>query len=141
MPEQPGPGLSAWLAVGVAVVAEQLELHHTARRGRDVGMGHDLAPSFGVRAEYAVLAHHVQPRWRHEGANASDEIERLEQERDGAIFPRLLEEVAKLAARLLFEAVLRDRRPANVATQPLELGAITRRDGDLGVHGSDGSSG
>jgi hypothetical protein len=45
MPEQPGPRFSAELAAAALVVAEELELHHTAKRGRDVGMGHDLAPS------------------------------------------------------------------------------------------------
>ncbi len=78
MPEQPSPGLSAWrAAVGVAVIAEQLELDHAGGRGRDIGMGHDLASSLGVRAEHAVVAHHVQPGWRHEGANARRTAEPL----------------------------------------------------------------
>ena len=81
-----------------------------------------------------MVAHHVLPRGRHERAHACDEVERLEQERDRAVFPRLLQRVAKLAARVFFEAVLRDRRAAHIPAQPLEACAIARRDGDLGVY-------
>jgi len=80
-----------------------------------------------------MVADHVLPRGRHERADARDQVERLEQQRDGAVLPRLLQRVAKLAAPVFLEAILRDRRPTHIPAQPLEPSAIARRDGHLGV--------
>ena len=73
-----------------------------------------------------MISHHVKARWRHERANSRQEIERLELERDGAVFPRLLEDVAELAARVFFEALLCDRRTADVRI-PVNLGTESAR--------------
>lgn len=110
VPQEPGPWASAWLGVAaVVVVTEQLELHHAGGQARDLGFGHDLAPNLRVRAEHTVVAHHVQPRWRDERTDPCDQIERLEQERNRAVLPWLLEGVPQLAARGFLEVPLRRR--------------------------------
>jgi hypothetical protein len=49
--------------------------------------GNDLGAELGVGGEYAVVAHHVRPGRRNHGADASDEVERLEHERRRSVAP------------------------------------------------------
>jgi len=60
MPEQPRPGLSAWLAVGALVVAEQLELHTFYATSQYVHVTSAMvAVAKDERGLVAVLAHEL----------------------------------------------------------------------------------
>src|SRR5512139_3112912 len=55
---------------------------------------HDLRPELRVGAEHAVVTDHVKTwRWD-ERCDARAEVERLEHERDRAVAPRFLQQVA-----------------------------------------------
>ncbi len=64
----------------------------------------------------------------------SEQIERLEDRRNGAVTPGPLHRLAELAARRLLEPLLGDRWSADVAAEVLETSSVERWDGDLGVH-------
>jgi hypothetical protein len=83
---------------------------------------HDLGPRF-VR-EHAVVPQHVKARWRDQGAQPRDEIERVEHDRMHTILPRVPKVVAAAAISGELEALLGDGRPRDVATQPLKPLAI-----------------
>ena len=92
--EQPRPGVArggrwrrrqrAWLG---------LEEEHELRLGRGLrgGLRDDARARLRVRGEHAVIPHQVKARRRDEGAKPGKEVERLEQDRVGPIFPRRLE--------------------------------------------------
>jgi len=86
-----------------------------------------------VRREHTEISDEVKARRRDDRSDAAEQIVGLEQDRDGAVAPGLLQAVAELAARELLQAFLRDRRPAEVAAEPLEPGAVARADGDGGM--------
>nr|WP_258182914.1 hypothetical protein [Enhygromyxa salina] len=81
-----------------------------------------------------MIAQHVEARWRDQGAQPREEIERLEQDGVHAIFPRVPKVVAAAAVGGGFEPLLGDRRPRDVATQSLEPLAIAARHGRARVH-------
>jgi len=86
-----------------------------------------------VGGEDTVVAEHVKPRRRHEGAEPRDEVERVEQDGVGAVIPRGLEAEADAAIGVELEALLVERRPRDVAAGPLEALAVAAVRHDLGV--------
>ena len=82
----------------------------------------------------SVIAHHVQARRGHQRANAREQILRREDDRDRAVPPGLLQTVAEVAAWELFEALVSNRRTAEISAQPLETGAIACCDANLSMH-------
>ena len=64
----------------------------------------------------------------------SEQIERLEHERNGAVTPGPLQHVAELAAGRLFEPLLGNGGPAHVTAEVLETSPVTRGHGDVGMH-------
>jgi hypothetical protein len=129
--EQPGPGLlpRLWSQDGLVVLEERELL-----RSFVFHLRHDLRTQFRVGAQYAVVTDHVKPWRRDERCDPRAEVERLQDERDRAVAPGLLEKVAKLAAGDLDQALLRDGRASDVPAQPLEARAVPSRYRDLGVH-------
>ena len=74
-------------------------------------------------SEHAVIAQHVKPWRRDQGAEPRDEVERVEQDRVHTILPRVAKVVAAAAIGGELEAILGDGRARDVATQPLEHAA------------------
>jgi hypothetical protein len=75
----------------------------------------------------------VKSRRRDQGNEPRDQIEWVEQDGVGPVAPGTLEAVAKPAITVLFESLLRERRPGDVAIQPLEPLAIATVDRRAGV--------
>ena len=93
----------------------------------------DLGARGGVCGEDAVVAEHVKPWRRDEGAEPRDEVEGVEQDGVGAVFPRGLEGEADAAVAVKLEAVLVERRSRDVAAEPLEALSVAAVHHDLGV--------
>ena len=53
-------------------------------------LGNDLGADFGIGGEDAVISVHVKSRRRDERGQACDEVQGLEQDGFGAVFPRFL---------------------------------------------------
>jgi hypothetical protein len=70
--------------------------------------------------------------WDH-GDDASDEVERVEHDGAGAVFPGLLEAVAQPSIAESVESLLSNRRPAEVAAESLEQSPVVASDRELGV--------
>ncbi len=79
-------------------------------------LGHDLRAQLGVGAQHAVVTDHVEPGWRDQRGDAGAEVERLEDERDRAVAPRLLEQVPQPAVAGLDETLLRNGRATRIPT-------------------------
>ncbi|MBL9028277.1 MAG: 4Fe-4S dicluster domain-containing protein [Myxococcales bacterium] len=130
--EQPRPWLLPRLrSQDGPVMLEEREL----LRSLVVHLRHDLGPELRMRAEHAVVTNHVQPWRRDERGDARAEVERLEDERDRAVTPRLLQQVAKLAAGDLDQALLGDGWATDVPAQPLEASTVPV---NATVHSPDG---
>ena len=90
-----------------------------------------------------MVADHVEPRRRDEGAEACEQVERFEVDGGGAVLPGPLEAVADAAVLEPLEAVLGDGRPAEVATEALDLTVIgaMQRAGGVQVEAVDDGDG
>ena len=136
--EEPWPGMprrrgsGRWLERRVGADLEERELFwlffFRERRSRN-----DLGPDLGMRSENAVIAKHVKPRRRDEGAEACEKIEGVENDRARPVFPGGLEAVANSAVLTNVESVLCERRPGHVTAEALESLAVAAVDRDLGV--------
>ena len=71
-------------------------------------------------------------RWD-EGHQAFDEFASLHQDVGGAITPTTLEAKREGSIGAFFESPARERRPRDVATEPLESPAIACRHGHIGM--------
>ena len=103
------------------------------RRRLGLAAEDDFGTRGRVRGEDAVITEHVKPRRRDEGAEPRDEVEGVEQDGVGAVFPRGLEGEADAPVAVKLEAVLVERRTGDVAAEPLEALAVAAVDDDLGV--------
>lgn len=74
------------------------------RRRLGLASEDDLGARRGVRGEDAVMAEHVKPWRRDEGAEPREEVEGVEQDGVGAVFPRGLEGEADASVRVELEA-------------------------------------
>jgi len=86
-----------------------------------------------VRRKYPVVSRQVHPRWRHPCGQAGHQIQRLQHDVCRAIAIRSLQWVAHRARCTQRQSFLGHRRPAHVAAQPFELGALMGRDVEAGV--------
>ncbi len=103
------------------------------RRRLELAAEDDLGARGRVRGEDAVVAEHVKPRRRDEGAEPRDEVEGVEQDGVGAVFPRGLEGEADAPIGVELEALLVERGSGDVAAEPLEALSVAAVDDDLGV--------
>ena len=85
-----------------------------------------------------IQARQIHPRFRHQGCQPGNEVEGLEDDVRRAVSVRCLQLVPDVAVRRRREALFRDRRPADIPTQPLELLALIRPRRDTGVQGESG---
>ena len=79
-----------------------------------------------VGREQAVKTGQIYPRFRHQRCQPGDEIQWFEDDVRRAVSVRRLQLIANIPVRRERQALLRDGRPADVATQPLELLALIR---------------
>ena len=84
--------------------------------------------------EHAVVAQHMKPWWRDQGTQPRDEVERVEHHRVHTILPCVPKAVAAATVGGVFEALLSEWRPCDVAAQSLESLAITAGHGRARVH-------
>ena len=98
-----------------------------------LGLGH-LRAVRAVGGEHAVEAGEIDARFGHQRGQSCDEIQRLEEHMRGAVRVGRLQLVAYQAARGERQALLRERRAADVAAQPLELAALIGPRRHAGVH-------
>jgi hypothetical protein len=103
------------------------------RRRLGLATEDDLGARGRVRGEDAVMAEHVESGRRDEGAEPREEVEGLEQDGAGAVFPRGLEGEADAPVGVELEALLVERRSGDVAAEPLEAFAVAAVHRDLGV--------
>ena len=68
----------------------------------------------------------MNPRFRYQGRQPGNEIQWLEDNVRGAVSVRRLQLVPDVAVRRERQSLLRNRRPADVATQPFELLTLIR---------------
>jgi hypothetical protein len=71
--------------------------------------------------EHAVKSRQVDPRRRHQRCQASDEVQRFEDDVPRAVSIRDLQPVANLSLRREIEPLDGHRRATHVAREPLEL--------------------
>jgi hypothetical protein len=86
-----------------------------------------------MRRQNPVVSHHVKPGRRQHGANPSEQVARLEDQRDGAVAPRLLHGVDKAAVLALAQALLSDGRSAEVAADALDAFSVAAIESESGV--------
>lgn len=71
---------------------------------------HDLSALAGVGGQHAVVTNEVPPRWRDDGGQARDEIERLKHDGVRAVLPSFLEPVPHTPTGVLLKPIGRERR-------------------------------
>jgi hypothetical protein len=81
-----------------------------------------------------VISVHVKSRRRHERGETCNEVQRLEQDGFGAVFPRFLEPVARTSIVMLFESIECEWWTSNVSTNALESRSITTIDDGASVN-------
>ncbi len=90
------------------------------------GAGDHLGAPGSVSRENPPIDHLVCPRRGNEGDQTLDELGRGEDKGRGPVAPHPLEPHHDAAVVATLETVLRERRPDDVSTQPLEAGAVAR---------------
>ncbi len=76
----------------------------------------------------------IDSGFRHQGGQPGDKIQGLEDDMRGAIPTRRLELVTNITIRREQQPLFRDRRPGNIATQPLQLVALIGPRRHTGMH-------
>jgi hypothetical protein len=109
--QEPGPRVAGCLGRGrrergEVGGGEEREL----RRRLGLAAEDDFGTRGRVRGEDGVIAEHVKPWRRDEGAEPREEVEGVEQDGVGAVFPRSLEGEADAAVAVKLEALLVERR-------------------------------
>ncbi len=122
-------GLGRWSEISRFIRPEEWQLSPFL----DGLLGNDLGADFGVGGEDAVIPQHVKSRRRDERGETSDEVQGLEQDGFGAVFPPLLEAVSQTTIAMLFEALERERGTSDVTANALESISIATIDGDSSV--------
>jgi hypothetical protein len=134
--KEPRPRVTArWLGAQLELgrlALEQLQLRRLGKLGR--ATGDDFAACLGMSREHAVVAQQVEARRRDQGDEPSDEVERVEQHGMRAVTPSSLESMQQTLAIGRELEALRDRRPRDVPTQPLESATISAVDHRARVH-------
>ena len=80
----------------------------------------------------------VDPRFRHQRCQPGNKVEGFEDDMRRAVSVRRLQLVPDVAVRRQLQALFRDRRSADVPTQPLELLALICPRRDTGVQRESG---
>jgi hypothetical protein len=88
---------------------------------------HDPVALARRRSEHAVVSHLVGAGRRDQRYEPFDELTSLHQNVRGAVAPAGLEAQGESSIRSLFQAIVRKRRPGDVATQALETSSVVRR--------------
>lgn len=123
--------------------AQTLRPRHLGARGRRPRLGalahrcrcrrrpeHNEAAMARIRGEQAVKPNEMTARARHQRRQASDEVQRLEQDVGGPIAKRVLELVDHQPVAVAAETLTRNGRARHIAAQTLQLSAIAGLAGD-----------
>lgn len=94
-----------------------------------------------VGGEYAVEAGQIHTRFGHQGGQADDEVERLEDDVGGAVTIRSLELIAHISLPGQGQPIGGNGRSGDVAAQELGLAPLVGLGDDTGVQREAGSLG
>jgi len=98
-----------------------------------IASGHDPVAPAGAGRQDAVVTDLVGTRGRNQGYEPLDELAALHQDVAGAVAPGGLQAHGEPSVGKLLEAIVRERRPRDVATEPLQTAAVASRYGHRGV--------
>ena len=92
--------------------------------------GNYLRAQATVGAEHAVKTQKMKSGWRNERAQAADEVQRMKNDRGGAVLPGLVQCIEQFAITMFWQALTLDRWPTEVTAQaqacPLLSAAMAR---------------
>lgn len=94
---------------------------------------HGACPPAGVSREEAVVKEQIDPRLRNQGRQLLQELDGSEQQRAGAVAPRVREGAAHAAVREERQALPGERWTQKIVAERLQGGAIVSADGAVGV--------